>query len=201
MKWEADDGWGLGSVTGLQQAMGRKCGEAAAKEERAPVSNAQSRTLVPVSSRVCCVVRAVVVVVVRGCLRRCCCCAVRRAGSGCSLARWCCTRQPDRQTAAASSARFLSSYIHILCTRGCSILVDQTSNTRGHLRPPPSWWCVRPCAFVSSRLLLTTSSQCASSLPNPIILGVRAQQNGVPVRPSRPIPYPKRYPSSIHFMI
>jgi hypothetical protein len=52
---------------------------------------------VPVSSRVCCVVRAVVVVVVRGCLRRRCCCAVRRAGSGCSLARWCCTRQTDRQ--------------------------------------------------------------------------------------------------------
>lgn len=197
MKWEADDGWGLGSVTGLQQAMGRKCGEPAAKEERAPVSTAQSRTLVPVSSRVCCVVRSSVVVVVRGCLR-CCCCAVRRAG-------WLLPRSlvlpPDRQTAVASSARFLSSYIHILCTRGCSILVDQTSNTRGHLRPPPSWWCVRPCAFVSSRLLLTTSSQCASSLPNPIILGVRAQQNGVPVRPSRPIPYPKRYPSSIHFMI
>lgn len=111
MKWEADDGWGLGSVTGLQQAMGRKCGEPAAKEERAPVSTAQSRTLVPVSSRVCCVVRSsVVVVVVRGCLRRRCCCAVRRAGW--LLPRSLVLHPPARQTDSGGFERSLSLFLH-----------------------------------------------------------------------------------------
>ena len=161
------------------------CGEPAAKEERAPVSSAQSRTLVPVpvSSRASeCAVLCAVVSVRAWVLLLC------GAPAGCSLARSLVLQR--RHRAVASSTRFLSSYIHILCTRGCSILVDQTSNTRGHLRPPPSWWCVRPCAFVSSRLLLTTSPSAALRFPIPSF-SVCEHNNGVPVRPSRPIPYPK----------
>ena len=80
-------GGGWGSVTGLQQAM---CGEPAAKQKRAPVSNAQSRTLVPL-----CVVRSSV----RG---WCCSCAVRCARRAApSLARslvlagGCCSGETD----------------------------------------------------------------------------------------------------------
>ena len=131
------------------------------------------------------------------------------ASAGCKFVRSAClslSACPPASLAARCLAAFkscslsrppsLPSLIHILCTRGCLILVDQTSNTRGHLRPPPSWWCVRPCAFVYS----PTYSQCGSSVPISSF-SVCEHSNGVPVRPSRPIPYPKRYPPSVHFMI
>ena len=83
------------------------------------------------------------------------------ASAGCKFVRSAClslSACPPASLAARCLAAFkscslsrppsLPSLIHILCTRGCLILVDQTSNTRGHLRPPPSWWCVRPCAFL-----------------------------------------------------
>lgn len=66
-----------------------------------------------------------------------------------------------------------------------SILVDQTSfHSPGHLRPPPSWWCVRPCAFLSLFLSLSPPSLASPSpsLPSlplsallPPILSLRAQ--------------------------
>lgn len=158
------------------------CGEpAAAKQE----TGASEQCAVPHARafcRVCAVLCAVVVRAWAGA-------AVVRCAGG-LLPRSLAGAAAERHRAVASSTRFLSSYIHILCTRGCSILVDQTSNTRGHLRPPPSWWCVRPCAFVSSRLLLTNSLSAALRFPIPSF-SVCEHNNGVPVRPSRPIPYPK----------
>ena len=78
---DRNDGWGLGSVTRLQQAM---CGERVAKEERAPVSSAQSRTLVPVSSVLCCAQSR------WECVGACACAAavVRCAGRAGWLAGW-----------------------------------------------------------------------------------------------------------------
>jgi hypothetical protein len=108
---------------------------------------------------------------------------------------WCAAgcAPPRLHSAAESGGLSLFLHPHPSAQRGCSILVDQTSNNRGHLRPPPSWWCVRPCAFVSYSIPLT-----AAIRSNPIILGVRAQQ-----RRSGSIftTYTQRYPSSIHFMI
>jgi hypothetical protein len=179
---------------GWSQDCSRRCVESPRpREKRAPVSTAQCGTLVPVSIVLCWVVRWV-----RGAWVDAACAVRQRAAP--SLARWCAAAEGERHRAVASSTRFLSSYIHILCTRGCSILVDQTSNTRGHLRPPPSWWCVRPCAFVSSRLSqLTTSpvrlfasqshhSRCASTTT-----AFRFDLHD--------LYHTQRYPSSIHFMI
>lgn len=76
-----------------------------------------------------------------------------------------------------------------------SILVDQTSfHSPGHLRPPPSWWCVRPCAFLSLFLSLSTPSLTSpspslpslplSALLSPILSFARANCHGVTVRAS-----------------
>lgn len=91
--------------------------------------------------------------------------------------------------------------------------LTRPQHSTGHLRPPPSWWCVRPLRFsvyspLSPLLVAAAAAAAISSLSrrSPLNLSpfpsVRANCYGVPVRavhhsPIPPTP-PNRYPTSIH---
>jgi hypothetical protein len=154
---------------GRSQDCSRRCVESPRpREKRAPVSTAQCRTLVPVSIVLCWVVRWV-----RGAWVGAACAVRQRAAP--SLAGALQRRERDTE-------RWLQALAFSLPT--------STSSARGVVQ----FWLTRrptPAAIyghrhpggvsglaLSSRLFSHRSPplQCGSSLPNPIILGVRAQQ-------------------------
>lgn len=169
---------------GRSQDCSRRCVESPPRprKKRAPVSSAQSRTLVPVSIALCvlCAVGAWVLL-----LRLC------GAPAGCSLARSLVLqrRETDRE-------RWLRALAFSLPT--------STSSARGVVQ----FWLTRrptPAAIYGHRHPGGVSGLALSSLVSSLThhlssaalrfpipsFSVCEHNNGVPVRPSRPIPYPK----------
>ena len=99
--YDADDGWGLGSVTGLQQAM---CGEPAAKGK----TGASEHCAVP-HARACVDCAVLGCAVGAWCVGGCCLCG---APAGCSLARSLVRCSGGRETQSGGFKHSLSLFLH-----------------------------------------------------------------------------------------